>query len=71
MKGVIGMRVKVKDFLEKWSGEWRIENMHEGVLCDFPEGLNEELCNKEIMDIKLSTPWKSDAAGEVVIIVED
>lgn len=37
------MDVKVKDFLIKWNGEWRIENENEGVLCDFPELLNEEL----------------------------
>ncbi len=65
------MDVKVKDFLIKWNGEWRIENENEGVLCDFPELLNEELLNKNILGIKLDTPWMCDASGEIVIIVKE
>lgn len=63
------MRVNVQDFLNQWTGSFRIEDKNESVYCDFRELLTDELKVKEIVDIKLERTMWTDENGEIVIII--
>lgn len=64
------MKAKVKDFIAKWSGDFRIEDKNGSIYGEFRENLTEELLNKEISDIKLERTMWTDKCGDIVIIIE-
>ena len=64
------MKVKVKDFLSKWSGNFTIENESGAIYGEFRVNLTEELLNKDIVDIKLHSSMWTGKNGSISIIVE-
>ena len=64
------MKVKVKDFLSQWSGDFTIEDKSEAIYGEFRENLTEELLNKDIVDIKLHGSMWTDKSGSISIIIE-
>lgn len=64
------MYVKVNDFLEKYSGDFRIEDNSGSIYCDCKDGLTPELLSKEITDIKLERTMWTGKSGEVVLIIK-
>ena len=63
------MKIKVEDFLSKWSGDFRIEDKHGNVYGEFRQNLSNELLNKDIIEIKLERTMWTDLCGEIIIIV--
>lgn len=63
------MDVKIKYFLDKWSGDFRIEDVNESVYCDLREGLTQELLNENIVDIRLERTMWTEEHGEVVLVI--
>lgn len=65
------MNVKIKDFISKWSGDFRIEDKNGNVYCEFRENLEESnLLNEDIIDIRLERTMWTDKCGDMVIIIE-
>lgn len=72
--GEMAMRVKVKDFLEKWAGNYIIENEN-GSVCG--EGgkdgnsLTDNVLNENIINIRLDRNMWTEKGGEVILIIKD
>lgn len=64
------MKIKVKEFLEKWKGDVTVEDKTGLVYCSFRENVTKELENKYILNIKLEKREFDNFGGNIVIIVE-
>lgn len=63
------MNVKVKDFLDKWNGDFRIVDTKESVYGEYRELLTQELLNKNIVDVRLEKTMWTEESGEIVLVI--
>ena len=68
------MEVKVRDFIEKWTGDYIVENENGAVYgTGGPDGnsLTEDIVNKDIVDIRLERSMWTTKSGDIILIIKD
>ena len=68
------MEVKVRDFIEKWTGDYIVENENGAVYgTGGPDGtsLTEDILNKDIVDIRLERSMWTTKSGDIILIIKD
>lgn len=64
------MQVKIEDFLEKWSGDFRIEDKKGSVYGDDRRALTSSLLSEKIMDVKLEQAMWTKSGFEAVLVID-
>lgn len=65
------MKIKIKDFLKKWNGDFRIEDVYGSVFGDATQLLAPDLLDKEIADIKLDQTMCPRNGYKAVLIINN
>lgn len=68
------MEVKVKDFIEKWTGNYIVENEDGAVYGSGDSNgssLTENILNKDIVNIRLERSMWTTKSGDIILTIKD
>lgn len=66
-------QVKVKDFLEKWIGNYIIVDEHDAVYGEGGQdgnSLTEAILNQDIIDIRLDKNMWTENSGDIILTIK-
>lgn len=68
------MEVKVRDFIEKWTGDYIVENENGSIYgTGGTDGnsLTEDILNKDIVDVRLERTMWTAKSGDIILTIKD
>lgn len=68
------MEVKVKDFIEKWTGDYIVESENGAVYGTGGldgNSLTEDILNKDIVGIRLERSMWTTKSGDIILTIKD